>query len=230
MSEKNYTPEEAARMVLEKCQEMYNSQKIEKAERDSKGKPTGEYSRGGMGVDRGVQTAIHLPVNHPKSGQSVSGHYSEKAKDAPNSGLRQSNKKKAVAGHKQILSELKEQKAPNLPKSEDSIKKVGGGAATTGQGGGSLPGSVATTGAPSIASQIGFGKSDEEEMHPKLKSFIEKRKAKKAAKMEKMMGIGEKAPIAAPAQSAAPINAPKPSAGSQAGSAGPAPIKKTEKK
>jgi len=140
MSEKNYTPEEAAKKVLEKCQEMYNSQKIEKAE--------------------------------------------------------------------------------TIEKSNEELEKIGGGAGT--------PGSVATTGGPSIASQIGFGKTDEKEMHPKLKSFIEKRKAKKAAKMEKMMGIGEKAPVASPApkaapmgmspkaplggaaQTAAPVNAPKP--------------------
>jgi hypothetical protein len=45
-------------------------------------------------------------------------------------------------------------------KAED-LKKIGGASATTGQGGGSLPGSVATTGGPSIASQIGFGKGED---------------------------------------------------------------------
>jgi hypothetical protein len=47
-------------------------------------------------------------------------------------------------------------------KAED-LKKIGGASATTGQGGGSLPGSVATTGGPSIASQIGFGKGEDKE-------------------------------------------------------------------
>lgn len=62
---------------------------------------------------------------------------------------------------------------------------------------------------------------EEKELNPKLKSFLDKRKEKKTKKMEKMMGIGEKAKTAAPApaaapavppmaQTKAPVNAPKP--------------------
>jgi len=134
MSEKNYTPVEAAKKVLEKCQEMYNSQKIEKAE--------------------------------------------------------------AIDKCGEMKAEKKEKFKAELDKVEEK----------------------------EVVQPQGV-----QEMHPKLKSFIEKRKAKKAAKMEKMMGIGEKAPVApaaapntmdkpkasakpmAPqAQSAAPVNAPKP--------------------
>lgn len=135
MSEKNYTPVEAAKKVLEKCQEMYNSQKIEKAQ----------------AID--------------KCGEMSKGH--DEAKESP-------------------VQEAKE--SPAVQAQEDKQDK---------------------------------------EMHPKLKKFIEKRKAKKAAKMEKMMGIGEKAPVAPPAQSAAPVNAPKPSIGAQIGFPG---MKKKEKK
>jgi hypothetical protein len=132
MSEKEYTPVEAAKKVLEKCQEMYNSQKIKKAEMD-------------------------------KCGEMSKGH--DEAKESP-------------------AQEAKE----------------------------------------SSAVQAQEEKQDKE-MHPKLKRFIEKRKAKKAAKMEKMMGIGEKAPVAAPAQSAAPVNAPKPALPKVGGAMG-----KSEKK
>lgn len=138
MSEKEYTPVEAAKKVLEKCQEMYNSQKIEKAQ----------------AID--------------KCGEMSKAH--DEAKESP-------------------AQEAKE----------------------------------------SSAVQAQEEKQDKE-MHPKLKRFIEKRKAKKAAKMEKMMGIGEKAPVAAPAQSAAPVNAPKPSIGSQIGWPGSPGTKKSEKK
>lgn len=106
MSEKKYTPEEAARKVLEKCQQLYNETKVEKAEDMDK------------------------------------------------------------------CGEMKSEK-------KDKLKK----------------------------------KMDKAELNPKLKAFLDKRKAKKTAKIEKVMGIGEKAeaaPSAPSAQVSAPVNAPKP--------------------
>jgi hypothetical protein len=108
-------------------------------------------------------------------------------------------------------------------KGED-LKKIGGASATTGQGGGSLPGSVATTGGPSISSQIGFGKGEDKKEHSgavgdvdpkiisdmkaklssskkdkKLPDFLKKKKLKKA----------DGAPQAPEAAAGSPSNSPQ---------------------
>jgi len=63
---------------------------------------------------------------------------------------------------------------------KEDIEKFGGASATTGQGGGSLPGSVATTGGPSISSQIGFGKGEDKKKDKKLPDFLKKKFMKKS--------------------------------------------------
>ena len=72
-------------------------------------------------------------------------------------------------------------------KAED-LKKIGGASATTGQGGGSLPGSVATTGGPSIASQIGFGKGEDKKQHRgSAEQEIERQEKHADKKMDQMV-------------------------------------------
>jgi hypothetical protein len=89
-------------------------------------------------------------------------------------------------------------------KAED-LKKIGGASATTGQGGGSLPGSVATTGGPSIASQIGFGKGEDK------KDKQDKDKAKKLPDFlkKKFMKKSDGAPKAPTAAAGSPSNSPQ---------------------
>ena len=89
-------------------------------------------------------------------------------------------------------------------KAED-LKKIGGASATTGQGGGSLPGSVTTTGGPSIASQIGFGKGEDK------KDKQDKDKAKKLPDFlkKKFMKKSDGAPKAPTAAAGSPSNSPQ---------------------
>jgi hypothetical protein len=107
-------------------------------------------------------------------------------------------------------------------KGED-LAKIGGASTTTGQGGGSLPGSVATTGGSSISSQIGFGKSDKKEysgavgdVDPKIISDMKAKlsNSKKDKKLpdflkKKKLKKADGAPQAPEAAAGSPSNSPQ---------------------
>jgi hypothetical protein len=197
MSEKNYTPVEAARKVLEKCQEIYD---MHKAEMDKCGEMSKEE---GMSVEE----AVSAIMGEKHGVDDVMSKLPKEKRAKVLASLRSKDAKKAefCKGWMEKAEEM--DKCGEMSKGHDEAKE-----------------SPAQEAKESSAVQAQEEKQDKE-MHPKLKSFIEKRKAKKAAKMEKMMGIGEKAPVAAPAQSAAPVNAPKPALPKVGGAMG-----KSEKK
>ena len=104
MSEKKYTPEEAARKVLEKCQQLYNETKMEKS--------------GGVHSE-----AIGL------KGQSVQGmkqRDANKAKDKGDYKEAANLIESAKRGHQAVLEDSKAKSKPNLPKSERSEERRGG--------------------------------------------------------------------------------------------------------
>lgn len=90
-------------------------------------------------------------------------------------------KKVAIKEHKKVLSEIKDQPKPNLPKSEDGVEKCG-------------------------------EMSVKKEENNKLKEFLNKKKAKKTGKMEKMLGMNSSA-----APGANTAETPKPSIATQIG-------------
>jgi hypothetical protein len=119
---KTYTPEEVAKAVLKKCQELNEEHKLKKAEEIDK---CGDMSKEKSPIDKCGD------MNKEKSPMEKSSHLKN-------------------------FMEKKKKKA--------DLKKIGGGTQTTGAGGAPLPGSVATTGGPSIGSQIGWPGSGKSEM------------------------------------------------------------------
>jgi len=207
MSEKNYTPVEAARKVLEKCQEIYD---MHKAEMDKCGEMSKEE---GMSVEE----AVSAIMGEKHGVDDVMSKLPKEKRAKVLASLRSKDAKKAefCKGWMEKAEEMdKCGEMKTVDKAED--KKEYSGAVDD----------VDPKIIDNMKAKLKESKEKQDkEMHPKLKSFIEKRKAKKAAKMEKMMGIGEKAPVAAPAQSAAPVNAPKPALPKVGGAMG-----KSEKK
>jgi DNA-directed RNA polymerase subunit F len=185
MSEKKYTPYEVALEVLKKAQEVYNKHKeeaLEKAHKFSnfpteaekkqseraKNKSDSIFGQGKTHEKSSHEKGVNQPASDAKKeGNSVAGVQSTY------------DRKAAKKTHEKTLKEIKGMKKPDLPKSEDMDKC--GDMKTVGKKeekkedlekfvatGSMAPGSVASTGGPSLGSQIGFGKSDKKEYSGKV--------------------------------------------------------------
>jgi hypothetical protein len=144
---KQYTPQEVALAVLNRCKELTEASKLAKKEHKDE-----------------------------KQDKELCEDIAEKEVDEHEDEMHKVKK----SSHK--LKEFVKKKK------KTDLKKFGGGSHTSGMGGGSLPGSTATTGGPSIASQIGFGKKEVKKARvDEGKSNAEKRQDREA-RNDRMIG------------------------------------------
>lgn len=179
MSDKKYTPYEAALEVLKKAQEVYNKHKQEMEK-------CGEISKE---EDASIDQAVEQIMGDKHGVNDVMSKLPKEKRSKVLAALRGKDAKKAE------MCKGWMDKAEDMDKCGD-MKTVGKKEELekfmTPQS--SVPGSVATTGGPSIGSQIGFGKSDEKDK--KLPEFLKKKKMKKAMGDAPQTAAAPKAPKA----------------------------------
>ncbi len=192
MSDKKYTPAEAAMAVLKKAQELYKESILSKAEK------IGQFGQRDLRRETGHEKGVHMPVGEgSKSSAGMGVLHSQPGKLNPQEGIEHAKKM-----HQNVLSQMKQIK-PNLDKSEDPLTSVAGDRAKRAvgykEGGDTLSHKIASEGSKEAhkerlagiktAPKPNLDKNEECGMkgHIKLAKFMGRMEAKRGekSKMEK---------------------------------------------